>query len=81
MPINVNNREADALTRQFAQMTGVGITDAIVIAMKEAIERRTRAETPLETAVRLRTKHQVVLTEHARTPLAPQVFDAMWDET
>ena len=41
MAINVNNAEADALTREFATMAGVSITDAIVIAMKEAIERRT----------------------------------------
>lgn len=81
MAINVNNPEADALTRQFAQMTGLGITDAIVIAMKEAIERRSRAEMPLETAARLRAKHQVELTEQAQTPLPRQAFDAMWDDT
>nr|WP_272938441.1 type II toxin-antitoxin system VapB family antitoxin [Sinorhizobium fredii] len=34
MPINVNNPEADALTRKFAEMAGVGITDALVIAMR-----------------------------------------------
>lgn len=39
MPINVNNPEADALTRTFAEMAGVGITEAIVIAMREAIAR------------------------------------------
>ena len=54
MPLNVNNPEADALTRKFAGMLGVGITDAINIAMKEAIARRRAAETPLETAARLR---------------------------
>ena len=43
MPIKVNNPQADALTRKFAEMAGVGITDAIVIAMREAIERRNRA--------------------------------------
>lgn len=80
MPINVNNPEADALTRKFAQMTGVGITDAIVIAMREAIERRSRAETPLETAARLRAKHQVVLSDHAHNPLPREAFDAMWDK-
>jgi antitoxin VapB len=80
MAINVNNPEADALTRQFAEMEGVGITDAIVIAMREAIERRSRAETPLETAARLRTRHQVVLSNQAQTPLPPKAFDAMWEE-
>jgi len=42
MPINVNNPEADALTRKFAQMAGVTITEAIVIAMKETIASRCR---------------------------------------
>lgn len=44
MPINVNNPEADALTRRFAKMAGVTITEAIVIAMKEAIAHRRNAE-------------------------------------
>ncbi len=78
MPINVNNREADALTRKFAQLAGVGITDAIVIAMREAIERRRGAETPRETAARLRAKHGVTLAQEARAPLLKEAFDEMW---
>ena len=78
MPINVNNPQADALTRKFAQMAGVGITDAIVIAMREAIERRRGAETPRQTAARLRAKHGVTLGEEARTPLPKEAFDEMW---
>ncbi len=80
MPINVNNPEADALTRKFAQMAGVGITDAIVIAMREAIERRTRAETPLETAARLRKRHGIKLDDKAQKPLPREAFDDMWEE-
>ncbi len=79
MPINVNNREADALTRKFAQMAGVGITDAIVIAMREAIERRRGGETPRQTAARLRAKHGIVLSERAGAPLPKAAFDQMWD--
>lgn len=78
MPINVTNPQADALTREFAELAGVGITDAIVIAMKEAIERRRKAETPRQTAARLREKHGVVIGEQARTPLPREVFDEMW---
>ena len=78
MPINVNNAEADALTRKFAGMAGVGITEAIVIAMKEAIARRRAAETSLETAARLRAQYHVTLTDEARNPLPRQVFDDMW---
>lgn len=80
MPINVNNREADALTRKFAGLVGVGITDAIVIAMKEAIARRRALETPLETAARLRAQYKVTLTDAARQPLPKQVYDEMWGD-
>jgi antitoxin VapB len=80
MALNVNNPEADALTRRFARMVGVGITDAIIIAMKEAITRRRNAETPLETAARLREKHGVALARNARTPLRRQAFDKMWGD-
>lgn len=81
MSINVNNPEADALTRRFAQMAGVGITEAIVIAMKEAIARRRDAETPLETAARLRRKHGVVLTPARKKPLPREAFDSLWNES
>jgi antitoxin VapB len=80
MAINVNNPEADALTRKFAAMAGVGITDAIVIAMKEAIARRRAEETPLETAARLRQKYGVALSDEARKPLPRDAYDEMWDD-
>ena len=80
MPINVNNPEADALTRKFARLAGVGITDAIVIAMREAIERRRAVETPRQTAARLRAKHGVTLKDGAQTPLPKAAFDEMWDK-
>ena len=80
MAINVNNPEADALTRRFAAMTGLGITQAIVTAMREAIERRCEAETPRQTAARLREKHGVRITDQTMKPLGREVFDAMWNE-
>ncbi|MET7247304.1 type II toxin-antitoxin system VapB family antitoxin [Methylobacterium sp. EM32] len=80
MTISVDNPEADALTRQFAELAGVGITEAIVIAMTEAIERR-RIETPREAAARLRAKHGVVLGQAARAPLPREAYDAMWAES
>jgi len=80
MAINVNNTEADALTRRFASVAGVSITDAIVIAMREAIERRNGLEMPAETAARLRRKHGIALKPSARKPLDREVFDSMWDE-
>jgi antitoxin VapB len=80
MAININNPEADELTRKFAKLEGVGITEAIVIAMKEAIERRRKTETPLQTADRLRRKHGINLNDTARRPLPKSAFDNMWDD-
>lgn len=80
MPINVNNAEADALTRKFAQIAGVTITEAIVITMKEAISRRRNAETPQQTAARLHEKYGVTLDAQAKTPLPREVFNQLWDE-
>ncbi|MDX3925897.1 MAG: type II toxin-antitoxin system VapB family antitoxin [Shinella sp.] len=80
MPINVNNPEADTLTRKFAHMAGVSITDAIVIAMKEAIERRRHQETPLQTAARLREQHGVKLyAAAAKQPLPREAYDELWE--
>ena len=44
MPITINNPEVDKLARQFVEIACVGITDAIIITMREAIERRSRKE-------------------------------------
>ena len=80
MTINITNREADALTRKFAKLEGVSLTEAIVIAMHEAIERRRNIETPEETAARLRAEFGVELNDRARKPLPRSVFDEMSGE-
>ncbi|TIO29532.1 type II toxin-antitoxin system VapB family antitoxin [Mesorhizobium sp.] len=81
MTININNKEADSLTRTFAKLEGVGITEAIVIAMREALERRRNRETPLETAARLRAEIGIKLNEQARRSLPRAVFDEMSGES
>jgi len=80
MTINITSKEADRLTRRLAEMEGVGITEAVVIAMREALEKRLQRETPQETAARLRKKYGVTLTEQARKPLPRSVFDEMSGE-
>ena len=47
--------------------------------MKEAIERRRFAESPLQTAERLREKHGVALRKAAKKPLQREAFDEMWE--
>ncbi len=67
MAINVTNETADQLTRKFAKIAKVSISDAIVIAMREAIERRLNVETPAQTAARLREKYHVSGKEAAKS--------------
>ncbi|MEO7996571.1 MAG: type II toxin-antitoxin system VapB family antitoxin [Gemmatimonadaceae bacterium] len=81
MPININNPEADSLTRKFATMTGASITEAIVVAMKEAIARRRAEESPQQTAARLRDKYGVTTSAKGKKKLPKAVFDEMWDDT
>ncbi len=78
--INVTNKEADTLTRKLAEMEGVGVTEAIVIAMREALERRRNKETPVETAARLRAEFGIQLSESARKPLPRSVYDELSGE-
>ncbi|QFI67874.1 type II toxin-antitoxin system VapB family antitoxin [Sinorhizobium alkalisoli] len=79
MAINVTNERADELTRKFAKIAKVSISDAIITAMREAIERRLNVETPAQTAARLREKYHVELNEKARKPLPKEAFDEMWE--
>lgn len=56
MTLSIRNPEADALARRLAQIDQTTITEAIVIALKEAINKRVQQESPSETARRLLAK-------------------------
>ena len=77
MTINITNKEVDLLTRKLASLEGVGITEAVVIAMREALDRRLRQESPIETARRLRSEFGIELDDKARRPLDRSVFDEL----
>ena len=77
MTINITNKEADVLTRKLARREGVGLTEAVVIAMREALNRRLRQESPLETAQRLRSELGIELDDKAHRPLDRSVFDEL----
>lgn len=39
MPLNIKNPEADQLARELSALTGESITDAVIAAMRERLER------------------------------------------
>jgi antitoxin VapB len=80
MTINITNKEADSLARQFAKIEGTTLTDAIVTALREAIAQRRGRETPQQTAARLRAEFGLELPERARRPLPRAVYDEMSGE-
>ncbi|HEX7854980.1 MAG TPA: type II toxin-antitoxin system VapB family antitoxin [Sphingobium sp.] len=56
MTLSIRNQEADALARRLAQIDQTTITEAVVTALKEAIQQRVQRESPTETARRLLAK-------------------------
>ena len=56
MTLNIRNEEADSLARELARIDGLTITEAVITALKETLEARTRQETPRATAERILAK-------------------------
>lgn len=81
MTINITNIEADKLIRKLAKLEGVGLTEAVVLAAREALDRRRDSESPVETAARLRAEFGIKLTTKARMPLPKSVYDDLSGET
>lgn len=45
MAFNVKNQEADDLLRQLTSLTGESLTDAIIVSLRERLEREERQRT------------------------------------
>lgn len=75
MTLSIRNPEADALARRLAQIDQTSITDAVVVALKEAIQSRIRQESPSETAKRLLARRGL-----AFKPDRKPVPDSVWHD-
>lgn len=65
--------EADALARRLAQLDETSITDAVVGALKEAIQKRIQRESPSETARRLLASRGLAFAP-GRQPVGAEVW-------
>ena len=57
MTISIRDPQADALAHRLGQIDGTSISDAVVTALREAIDNRMRRETASETAGRILARH------------------------
>lgn len=73
MTLNIRSEKADALARQLAQLDGTTITEAVVAALRDAIDKRLKQETPQETARRILAKHQLSFKEPG-LPVATRAY-------
>ena len=80
MALNITNRRADQLARQLAKMEGVSISDAVTIAMEEAIARRRRSEPMRDKVRRILEDHGIQPSPTASEPLPREVYDEMWGD-
>ncbi len=73
MTLSIRNPEADTLARRLAEIEGASITDAVVIALKEALDTRIRQETPTETARRILAKRGLAFRSDRR-PIQDEAY-------
>ncbi len=73
MTLSIRNPEADALARRLADIDRTSITEAVLIALKEAVSARIHKETPSETAQRILAKRGLAFRPN-RKPVPEDVW-------
>ncbi len=73
MTLNIRNEHADALARELAQIDQSTITDAVITALRETIDKRLEEESPRETAVRILARRGLSF-KGTRQPVSPAAY-------
>lgn len=78
MPINIKNAEADRLVRELADLTGETITDAVMGAIRERLEREREQRSRyrmLQQLTRIRERYRALPLEDDRPADAVLEYD------
>ncbi|MBB5572243.1 MULTISPECIES: type II toxin-antitoxin system VapB family antitoxin [Rhizobium] len=73
MVLSIRNEEADTLARELARIDQTTVTDAVIVALREAINMRLRREAPSETARKILTKRGLSFAPN-RKPAPPEAY-------
>lgn len=73
MTLSIRNPEADALAKRLAKLDDTTITEAVIVALREAIAARTRREPAHETARKILARRGLSFRE-GRRPVPPEVY-------
>ena len=57
MTLSIRNPEADALAKRLARIEDTTVTEAVIVALREAIAARVQRESPVDTARRILARH------------------------
>ncbi len=68
MTLRITHPEADRLARELAAETGESITDAVVVALRERLERVRGRRRLREDVARIQARYQRLPLRDARTP-------------
>jgi antitoxin VapB len=74
MTLSIRNPEADLLARRLAKLEGGTVTDAVILALTEAIAARVAREDPSDTAQRILERHGLRFPKNRR-PVPPEAYD------
>lgn len=73
MTLSIRNPEADKLARRLAALERVTITEAVVIALKDAVKARTKKEGAIASAQRILREEGLAFV-HGRKPVPQSVY-------
>jgi antitoxin VapB len=73
MTLSIRNPEADILAKRLARLNDTTVTEAIILALKEAIASRVAREDPRDTARRILKRHGLSFAKDRR-PVPPEAY-------
>ena len=73
MALSIRNPEADILAKRLARLNDTTVTEAVILALKEAIASRVAREDPSDTAGRILKRHSLSFPKDRR-PVPPEAY-------